>query len=146
MLKIDIDLAKGLIKEQFPQWSALPLNPVEEDGNDNRTFRLGEEMTIRLPRAECYVAQVDKENQWLPYLASKLSTPITIPLAQGKPSARYPWPWSVMKWLKGQSINKARVRDLNGFAQELVGFLKNLKDSFDKTLVLRVWEEALNTV
>ncbi|MGG2476391.1 phosphotransferase, partial [Rhizobium sp. BR5] len=43
--------------------------PVELSGWDNRSFRLGDDMLIRLPSAARYVAQVEKEHRWLPVLA-----------------------------------------------------------------------------
>ena len=77
-------LVSRLIKEQFPQWANLEIEPVEHSGHDNRTFHLGEEMTVRLPGGEEYVPQVEKEMKWLPVLAGRLSLPISSPVAQGK--------------------------------------------------------------
>lgn len=51
-LKITISLVDKLILEQFPQGAELPIIPVERGGLDNITFRLGEEMLIRLPSTE----------------------------------------------------------------------------------------------
>jgi hypothetical protein len=45
---IDVALARRLVDSQFPQWSSLPIAPVEFEGWDNRTFRLGSELTVRL--------------------------------------------------------------------------------------------------
>ena len=50
--RIDVSLARRLIDSQFPQWSQLPITPVEVDGWDNRTFRLGPELTVRLPSGD----------------------------------------------------------------------------------------------
>jgi len=49
---INVPLVRQLVSAQFPQWADLPIKPVEFDGWDNRTFRLGEEMSVRLPSAE----------------------------------------------------------------------------------------------
>lgn len=49
---ISLALVQNLIMTQFPQWSTLTIKPVELSGWDNRTFRLGEEMLIRLPSTE----------------------------------------------------------------------------------------------
>ena len=46
---IDIALAERLVAAQFPQWADLPVCPVDLSGRDNRTFRLGDAMSIRLP-------------------------------------------------------------------------------------------------
>jgi aminoglycoside phosphotransferase (APT) family kinase protein len=70
-------LASRLVAGQFPQWADLPVTRVEPDGNDNMTFRLGEEMSVRLPSADRYAPQVDKEHRLLPILAAQL--PLSIP-------------------------------------------------------------------
>ena len=126
MININTDIARRLIAEQFPEWSNLSIYPVKESGNDNRTFHLGEEMSIRLPSAECYVPQVEKENQWLAYLAEKLLIPISVTVAKGKATEYYPWSWSIMKWIKGETVNSDRVKDLNKFAGQLADFLTSL--------------------
>ncbi|ABS78116.2 phosphotransferase [Coxiella burnetii] len=62
---------------------------------DNRIFRLGEHMLVRLPSAANYAAQVEKEHQWLPKLAPLLPLPIPTPIAIGEPTSYYPWKWSI---------------------------------------------------
>jgi aminoglycoside phosphotransferase (APT) family kinase protein len=51
---IDASLARRLIDSQFPHWSDLPVTAVELDGWDNRSFRLGPELTIRMPSGDWY--------------------------------------------------------------------------------------------
>src|SRR5207342_3970378 len=63
---ITADVAARLVALQFPQWADLPVVPVALDGWDNTTFRLGDELLVRLPSGDAYVAQVDKEHRWLP--------------------------------------------------------------------------------
>ena len=82
---IDVSLARRLIDSQFPQWSDLPITSVEFDGWDNRTFRLGTDLTVRLPSGSWYAQQVDKEQRWLPVLAPQLPLPIPTPVARGAP-------------------------------------------------------------
>jgi aminoglycoside phosphotransferase (APT) family kinase protein len=123
---IDTSLARRLIDTQFPQWAHLPIAPVDVDGWDNRTFRLGSELTIRLPTGDWYAQQVDKEQRWLPVLAPQLPLPIPTPVAQGEPDAGFPYPWSVYRWLEGELASKARIDDLSGFASSLAGFLNAL--------------------
>jgi aminoglycoside phosphotransferase (APT) family kinase protein len=66
--EITADVAARLVAAQFPQWAGLPVAPVTLKGYDNTTFRLGDELCIRLPSASC-VPQVAKEHRWLPVLA-----------------------------------------------------------------------------
>ena len=121
--EIDAALAARLVAAQFPEWAHLPVVPVEVGGWDNRTFRLGDTMTVRLPSAESYVASVAKEHTWLPRLAPHLPLPIPAPLAVGAPGAGYPWPWSVRRWLDGRPALEHRIADLVTFAEDLGRFL-----------------------
>ena len=109
---IDADLVRRLIATQFPEWADLPVRPVEFGGWDNRTFHLGERMTVRLPSAVRYAPQVEKEHRWLPRLAPLLPLPIPVPLAMGRPAEGYPWHWSVCRWLEGETAAVERVADL----------------------------------
>ena len=69
---ITVHLVRTLIADQFPQWAHLPIRPVALSGWDDRTFHLGERMTVRLPSAEGYAGQVAKEQRWMPILADPL--------------------------------------------------------------------------
>jgi aminoglycoside phosphotransferase (APT) family kinase protein len=124
---IDVYLARRLIDGQFPRWSHLPITPVEFDGSDNRTFRLGSELSVRLPSGDWYAEQVDKEQRWLPVLAPQLPLPIPIPVAQGEPGSGFPYPWSVYRWLDGELASNARIGDLPRFATTLAAFLNALR-------------------
>ena len=48
------DFARKLIAEQFPEYASLSIVDVEKQGHDNRTYRLGEHMLIRMPTASDY--------------------------------------------------------------------------------------------
>ena len=54
-------LAHNLIAEQFPEYADLPITDVEKQGHDNRTYRLGEHMLIRMPTAANYALKVPTE-------------------------------------------------------------------------------------
>src|SRR5687767_10118216 len=119
-------LVSRLLAAQFPQWAHLPVTQVELDGWDNTTFRLGEDLSVRLPSGDPYALQVDKEHRWLPVLAPQLPLPIPEPLAKGAPGCGFPRPWSVYRWLAGQQATVERVPDLNRFATDLADFLAAL--------------------
>jgi len=120
---IDASLVRRLVAAQFPQWAHLPIRPVEFGGWDNRTFQLGEQMTVRLPSAAAYARQVEKEQRWLPKLAPHLPLPIPVPLAMGQPGDGYPWHWSVYRWLDGEVATIEGIADLRQFALDLADFL-----------------------
>jgi len=98
---IDAALVRRLLAEQFPQWQDLPVQPVEADGWDNRTYRLGSDLSVRLPTADGYVPGVAKENRWLPVLAPRLPLPVPEPVALGVASPTFGRPWSVRRWIDG---------------------------------------------
>jgi aminoglycoside phosphotransferase (APT) family kinase protein len=125
MRKADITpaLVECLVREQFAQWAHLPVTPVEHDGWDNASFRLGDELSVRLPSSEHYAAQVDKEHRWLPVLAPYLPLPIPRPVAKGVPGCGFPRPWSVYGWLPGAHATAERVGSMTEFARSLGEFL-----------------------
>jgi aminoglycoside phosphotransferase (APT) family kinase protein len=100
---VELAQVRRLVSSQFPHWADLPIEPVAKGGWDNYTYHLGADMMLRLPSASEYAQAVEKEHRWLHALSPSLPLPIPIPLAQGAPSADYPHPWSVYRWLDGQS-------------------------------------------
>jgi aminoglycoside phosphotransferase (APT) family kinase protein len=124
---INPSLVQELVAAQFPAWADLPIHRVEVGGHDNRSFRLGSEMSVRLPSHERYVAQVQKEQHWLPRLSKFLPLPIPVPLAMGVPSDLFPWRWSVYRWLEGENATIGPIHDLRGFAARLAQFLSHLQ-------------------
>lgn len=128
MALVSISLVHQLIEQQFPHWAHLEIKPIEPGGIDNKTFRLGSDMLIRLPSEIQYAQQVEKEQYWLPQLASYLSLPIPEPKALGKPISKYPWHWSIYKWIEGESVNNIPLQNvsLTKIAHQLVHFLKEL--------------------
>jgi len=124
---IDAELVRRLIAEQFPRWVDLPVAPVKIDGWDNRTYRLGSDLTARLPTHESYTAAVHKEHQWLPVLAPSLPVAIPEVVAKGEPSAGYPYHWAIRRWIDGQTASHETVADLSAFAESIAEFILALQ-------------------
>ena len=118
-----VDTVSRLVASQFPHWADLPVREVSLQGWDNRTFRLGDELSVRLPSAAGYVPQIGKEHRWLPRLAPCLPLPIPVPIAKGQPAENYPSEWSVYRWLPGEPAATACIPDLTRFASDLAQFL-----------------------
>jgi aminoglycoside phosphotransferase (APT) family kinase protein len=123
MVPISASLVRELITTQFPEWAHLPIEPVVPGGWDNRTFHLGEDLSVRLPSGEAYAAQVEKEHRWLPQLAPSLPLPVPVPLAMGNPASGYPWHWSVYRWIEGENAAWERIADPCALAIHLAQFL-----------------------
>jgi len=102
-LAIDESLVRCLLAEQFPEWADLPLTRVEPDGTVNVIYRLGADLSVRLPRRDGPETEADIEFEWLPFLAPRLPVEIPIPVARGRPGPGYPWYWSIHTWLDGDA-------------------------------------------
>lgn len=125
-MRIDEVLAARLVAEQFPAWAPLAVTPVADGGWDNRSFRLGDDLLVRLPSAEGYATQVAKEQRWLPELAPLLPLEIPVPVARGEASDSFPYPWSVYRWIDGETANARPPEDRVRFATDLGVFLTAL--------------------
>ncbi|WP_166350095.1 aminoglycoside phosphotransferase family protein [Phytoactinopolyspora limicola] len=124
---IDAELVRRLIAAQFPHWASLPVRPVEVEGWDNRTYRLGDDLTVRLPTHEAYVPAVEKEHRWLPRLAPVLPLAIPESLALGQPGEGYPHPWAVRRWIPGDTAQPERTADMVTFAESVGEFVLALR-------------------
>jgi aminoglycoside phosphotransferase (APT) family kinase protein len=123
---ITVEVVTQLIAEQFPQWADLAVRPVEHDGWDNTSFRLGDSLSVRLPSHEMYVPQIEKEHHWLPVLAPQLPLAIPTPVALGARSAVFERPWSVYSWIPGELATTDHIRDPLELAADVAGFLAAL--------------------
>ncbi|MFF3640263.1 aminoglycoside phosphotransferase family protein [Streptomyces sp. NPDC002564] len=126
-MKIDADLVHRLITEQFPQWAELPVSAVPLPGMDNATFRLGDDLSVRLPRHPRWIGQVEREQRWLPWLAPQVPLTVSTPVAAGRPGQGYPFPWSVYRWLEGEAATTEGLADPVRAARELAGFITALQ-------------------
>jgi aminoglycoside phosphotransferase (APT) family kinase protein len=124
---IDVALVRRLVDAQFPRWADLPVVPVAASGVDNATYRLGDRMSVRLPRLPRWEGQVEREQRWLPRLAPHLPLAVPTPLAKGVPGEGYPFVWSVYGWLDGENADPERITDLRQAAKDLAGFLTALR-------------------
>ncbi|MFB4314769.1 aminoglycoside phosphotransferase family protein [Actinomadura sp. 21ATH] len=124
---IGAGLARRLVEAQFPQWAGLPLEPLEAAGSDHVIFRLGGRLTVRLPRHADALGQARKEFEWLPRLAPHLPLAVPVPVAVGEPAFGYPWPWSVTRWLDGETATVEALAGSAEAAHRLAEFLAALQ-------------------
>jgi aminoglycoside phosphotransferase (APT) family kinase protein len=103
-LELDQALVRRLLAEHFPDWSELPLRKIEPSGTVNAIFRLGDELSVRLPRRQGPTQAGSVLLDWLPRLAALLPVEIPVPVAQGRPSAEYPWFWEIHTWVEGEVV------------------------------------------
>lgn len=124
-IHIDEALVRALLQEQHPDLQALTLVEVGE-GWDNKVFRLGDDLAVRLPRRKSTAVLIEHEQRWLPDLAARLPLPIPAPVRVGHASARFPWPWSIVRWFPGHTALASPPDDLRPIATALGRFLRAL--------------------
>jgi len=122
-----VGLVRALVAEQFPHWADLSVTPVARQGHDNRTFRLGDDLAVRLPAGADHAAAVQKEDRWLPVLAGHVAVAVPEVVATGGPGAGFPHPWSVRRWLPGAVLADAGPVDDERLGADLGRFLRELR-------------------
>jgi len=125
-LEFDEVLVRDLLAEQFPDWSTLPLRRIEPSGTDNAIFRLGDELSVRLPRRAGPSEPGSKELEWLPRLAPLLPVEIPVPVAQGRPSDAYPWFWEIHTWIEGETLPVEEIDAIQA-ARDLAALVRALQ-------------------
>lgn len=123
---IDEARARKLITEQFPQWAPLDLRAVASSGTDHALYRLGDSLVIRFPRIPSAALQLEKECEWLSWLAPRLPLAIPEPVAIGAPAEDFPSPWAVYTWIDGHDASTAPPESAMRAAEALAGFVDAL--------------------
>jgi aminoglycoside phosphotransferase (APT) family kinase protein len=113
-----------LIRQQHPDLLA-PLQLVA-NGWDNVIFRLGDSLSVRLPRRELAAELITKEQRWLPELAPRLPVPIPVAVRVGVPTDDYPWSWSIGPWFDGHALTEVPVPGRTAYAAEVAEFFAAL--------------------
>ena len=120
-------LVRRLLAAQFPEWKDLPVEALPAAGTDNAIYRLGDGLSVRLPRRlSCADGSLDKEFEWLPKLAPLLPFQVPTPVARGEPGEGYPKEWAVFDWLEGKDATSTPV-DLQRAAADLAELLATLR-------------------
>lgn len=118
-------LVRTLLHEQHADLADLPLIDIGE-GWDNKLFRLGDDLAVRIPRRAASAALIEHEQRWLPGLSRRLPLPVPVPLRIGRPGSGFPWSWSVVPWFIGESAMLAPPHDPLPMVVALEQFLRAL--------------------
>jgi len=126
-IDIDAELVRRLVAAQFPQYADLPIRAVRSTATVNAIYRLGDDLSVGLPRVEEWAKDLDKEWRWLPRLAPHLSLQVPEPVEKGCPTGSYPFPWAIYRWIDGRPYSDELVDDEHQAARDLGRFVAELR-------------------
>jgi aminoglycoside phosphotransferase (APT) family kinase protein len=121
----DADLVRELLEAQHSQWADRPIVRIASTGTVNALYRIGDDLLARLPLRRVTAVPIENELRWLPKLAPRLPIAVSMPLALGQPTDRFPSPWSVYPWFDGDDAITGAL-DLQQAAVDLANFLRAL--------------------
>lgn len=124
-LDVDEALVRALLAEQQPDLADLTVTEFD-NGWDNVIFRLGEALSVRVPRRQVAAQLIEHEQRWLPELAPRLPLPISSPVRIGAPGPTFPFHWSVLAWLPGNDAATTPPSNMHRAAAALTHFLNAL--------------------
>lgn len=101
------DTVRGLLQDQCPAWASLPLRLLRTSGTEHSTWRLGDELLVRMPRHTEAESGLVKEVAWWPRLRGVLPVETPEVVYVGSPAPGYPHAWAVNSWLAGQDCASA---------------------------------------
>lgn len=124
--EIDIteEIVRGLIHAQHRD--LLGDLQLIAHGWDNVVFRLGTDLTVRLPRRAAAAELLLNEQRWLPVLGPYLNLPIPVPIRVGMPTEAFPWHWSISPWFTGHPLAHVPVNSRSCYARTLGSFFARL--------------------
>jgi aminoglycoside phosphotransferase (APT) family kinase protein len=126
-IEIDSVLVKRLLSEQFPHLADRSITLVRSTGTVNAIYRLDHDLYVRLPRLGIWAESIDHEWTWLPKLDPHISLNIPKPLARGKSTDWYPYPWAIYHWIVGSPYQDDLISDERQVAYDLVNFILELR-------------------
>lgn len=123
---IDAGLVRRLLRSQFPQWADQALRRVPSTGTVNAIYRLGDSLSVRLPRTERW-HDIDHEVSVLDRVRDEVDLTVPRPVAVGEPGHGYPWRWAVFDWIEGEPWTLDRLQDPIEGARRLADFVTALQ-------------------
>lgn len=124
---VDAELVTRLVARQFPRLAGLPVSRVSSAGTVNAIFRLGAELSVRLPLKQSWGEDLKREWRVLHDLAPHVTITVPQPVALADPSGEYPLPWAIYRWVPGQPYADDLVSDERAAARELARFVTELR-------------------
>lgn len=129
-LDLTADLVGELLRGQHPELLRGPVTRISSHGTVNAMFRTGDLVCrLRLEAVDPDVARaaVDAEVDAAGVLSAvDVVTPELV--ARGEPTAAYPMPWTVWRWIDGETADAGTVGNRPEFAEAVGRFVIQVRD------------------
>jgi len=127
-ISIDEVVVRGLINEQFPEWTDLAVKRIPSEGTVNAIFRIGSSLAARFPlqRGQSRAAAQGEAEVSLE-LAEHTTFRTPIPVAIGRPGRGYRQSWSIQTWLDGTTGTANDPGTSTAFAYDLATFISEVR-------------------
>ena len=102
---VDLETVRAFVGAQCPQWSSLPLRAMTTSGTEHTTYRLGNDLVVRVPRDADAEAGLPKEVEWVPRLRERIALEVPVVEHVGAPTPQYPHAWTVNRWIAGDDAS-----------------------------------------
>ncbi|MDP9825697.1 phosphotransferase [Kineosporia succinea] len=130
-LDVSPELVRALVAAQFPQWSGADVRRVQAEGTVNAVFRIGDDLTARLPLRPGDPAGIARdfarERDGALKIARHSRFPVPQVLATGTPGPGYPLPWVIQTWLDGTTATDLDPAGSPAFARDLADFIEDVR-------------------
>ena len=124
-MEVSAAVVQGLVRQQRPDLVDRPLVRVA-NGWDNATFRLGDDLAVRLPRRAEAVPLILHEQRYLPDIARRSPVAVPVPVHAGRPTSDFPYPWSIARWVPGAGADDVGPAGRGPAVEGLADFLLSL--------------------
>ncbi|GAA5027967.1 aminoglycoside phosphotransferase family protein [Microbacterium fluvii] len=125
---VDETLVRALLRDQCAELSGAPLHHAA-DGWDCSVWRVGDRLAVRLPRRAAAADLIAHEQTALAIIGPQIEQTgvrVPLPLVHGRPTAGYPWSWSVVPWITGMPGLAVAREQRRGWASSLAAALRAL--------------------
>ena len=125
-LSVDADLVRRLLADQLPDVGG-PAGAAGRPRNGQRDVPPRRRPRGAAAATATWAGDLDREREWLPVLRERFTLGVPEPVAHGRPTAEYPLPWAVYRWIPGDIYADGLVADETLAAVELARFVRELR-------------------
>ena len=99
-----------VLEANEPGLATLQLMPIGA-GTDNRVFRLGERLSLRIPRTSDASSRLRKGIRWMPYVTRDLPLQSPKVVYELSPAGGREYRWAVYEWVAGRPASEVENFD-----------------------------------